>query len=128
MVGRCRSAVARFTALLLLLQALAAAMATAQAAAARIDPLAGIPICGTPAARAPGPGVPAQQDRHRHGLDACCLAGCCPGSLAAVLPPLRGIAAPGTLPDAATPPVRQIGSSADRAADRFRARAPPLSL
>ncbi|MFO1057639.1 MAG: hypothetical protein U1E53_11810 [Dongiaceae bacterium] len=130
MVGRCRSTIARVCALLLLLQALAAAMATGRAVAAQIDPLAGIPICASNAAvvRDSGFGVPAHRDRGHHCLDECCLAGSCPAALVAVIAQLRDVAVPRDLSDSAVLPVRLIGSNADRPADRFQARAPPLSL
>jgi hypothetical protein len=130
MAHRCRSGIAWVCALVLLLQAAAAALAIGRAAAAQLDPLSRIPICGgqTAAGKDHAPAAPSGDHRDQHCFGECCLAGCCPGPLAAVLPQLRDMAipAPALADNVWWPaPVAPVVKQAD---GPFKARAPPLSL
>jgi hypothetical protein len=131
MVGCRRSGIAWVCTLVLVLQTLASAMVVGRAAAAQIDPFAGIAICGSRIAAAAHDGGPGTPDGDHHGQACpgeCCWAACCFGPLMAMLPQLRQLAVRQVPAAAAGMPARSIALPAQRVADRFQARAPPVSL
>jgi len=128
---RRRSSVVWACTLVLLLQTLVAGVVAGRAAAGQIDPFAGIPICGGRTlgdSQEFGPGAPSS-DRHGHAcIGDCCLAGCFPGPLVAVLPQLQETEVRRLLPRATVVLVTSVILPPEQVFDRFQARAPPLFL